>query len=132
MKYLLDTHTLLWHARDAPELPTRIRHLLDDEAASDQLVVSVTSFYEIAIKVAVGKLPLPGGFDALLARIARSDMRRLSITDDHLRTYCRLPFVGDHRDPFDRLLVAQALTEELTLISCDAKMRLYPGLTTIW
>ena len=132
MRYLLDTHTLLWHARDASNLPPRLRRLLNTDDGSVQLVVSVVSLQEIVIKLALQKLELRGGMSALFARMEQYAMERLAIQDTHLQAYIRLPFLADHRDPFDRLLLAQAQAESLTLVSRDPKMRRYDGVAVVW
>lgn len=117
MRYLLDTHALLW-ARAAPAL-------LSDEAqavfeSSDTtLYVSMATLWECAIKRSIGKLELPDNFYEIVAE----DYEILGIELSHLVAYAELPM--HHRDPFDRLLVAQARLSDLTLLSRDPNIAKY-------
>ena len=117
MRYLLDTHALLW-ARAAPAL-------LSDEAravieSSDTtLYVSMATLWECAIKRSIGKLELPDNFYEIIA----DDYEILGIEVSHLVAYAELPM--HHRDPFDRLLVAQARLGNLTLLSRDPNIAKY-------
>lgn len=111
VKYLLDTHILLWALSYDPRLSQRHRDILlgDDKAA-----VSVASLWEIAIKAGTGKLTLPAG---PIETIEASDVRLLPILPEHVLHTASLP--QHHRDPFDRLLIAQAKLEGLTLVTAD-------------
>ena len=111
MRVLLDTNALLWLLDGDDRLGPTARRVVTD---AERLVVSVVSLWEVAIKVSIGKLlPIPGFYDT----VGRSGLDRLDITDAHLRTLEALPAV--HRDPFDRLLVGQALAEGLTVLTSD-------------
>ena len=123
-RLLLDTHALVWFANDAPELSATARELLADEHSS--VYISVVSFWELATLTNVGRIRLEPTLDHWFARIRSSAFRFLDISDAHLLTYAALPQVKDHRDPFDRLLLAQAITENLTILSRDAKFASYP------
>lgn len=128
MRYLLDAHTLLWSQDDTSRLSAAATAMLTD-AAHDRLV-SIATVWEIGIKVAIGKLPLSKPFrawiDTAIADLAASV---LPITLDHIERQSQLEF--HHRDPFDRLLIAQALVEGIPLISSDAQFDAY-GVKRIW
>ena len=111
MRLLLDTNALLWLLAGDPRLGPQARHEVE---AAAELVVSAASLWEIAIKVSVGKLAALPGLPAVLAESA---VRRLGIEDEHLRRLESLPW--HHRDPFDRLLIAQAQAEALTVLTAD-------------
>jgi PIN domain nuclease of toxin-antitoxin system len=119
--YLLDTHTLIWYAGDDPRLPPSIAALIADPTA--RIVVSRVSLWEITIKESLGKLLLPLPYAQWMRSILDYDFQILGISDEHLQCLHGLPY--HHRDPFDRLLIAQALTESLTLVSRDAKFASY-------
>ena len=111
MRLLLDTNALLWLLAGDPRLGAQARHEVE---AAAELVVSAASLWEIAIKVSIGKLAALPGLPAVLAE---SGVRRLGIEDEHLRRLESLPW--HHRDPFDRLLIAQAQAEALTVLTAD-------------
>ena len=101
------------------------------QQAGNFCFVSRASLWEVTIKHSIGKLVLPDGLVKWLADV-RQQFPLLEITDAHLITLNQLPAVKDHRDPFDRLLIAQALNEDLTLVSRDGKFAAYPGLKLQW
>ena len=118
MRVLLDTHILLWWLADDPILPTRAGTVMRDETT--EIVVSAATVWEIESKRAAGRLDAP---DDLPAAMAASDMATLPITAAHAVTAARLP--AHHGDPFDRMLIAQAQTEGLTLVSVDDRFPNY-------
>ncbi len=128
--YLLDTHALLWYAQAPQLLPEEVIKLIRQPDAAIHL--SRVSLLEIAIKYSIGKLELKGTFQRWLQRVALMGFDNLEISNQHLNTLARLPMQPNHRDPFDRLLIAQALSEDLTLISRDGKFRAYAGLKLRW
>ena len=121
---LLDTHALLWYADGSERLPVAIRELLLNPQT--QVYVSTVSFWELATLTSLGRIRLTPDLTGWFAQIRESGCQVLDIADRHLTTYAKLPFLPDHRDPFDRLLIAQALAENLTLVSRDAKFARYP------
>ena len=128
MNLLLDTHTFLWWIADAPQLSERVRDIIAD--GHNKLYWSAASSWEIAIKYALGRLTLseaPEEF--ILAELARNRIESLPINDFHALRAGQLPH--HHRDPFDRMLIAQAQIESLSLLSNDPKCRLYE-LAMIW
>jgi PIN domain nuclease of toxin-antitoxin system len=114
MKYLLDTHTLLWFLSGDEKLSGRARLLIDDP--SNEKFLSIASLWEIAIKAGLGKIDLDKPFEQMFPeRLDFNRIRILAITVDSLIKLATLPF--HHRDPFDRLIIAQGLTEGLPIVS---------------
>ena len=122
MRLLLDTHVLLWLRLDDPRLGPAALAMV--RAPENTVLVSIASIWEIAVKVRIGKLALE--LDRLLDDNRRAGFVRLDVTDNHLRTLRQLPLVPGHRDPFDHLLIAQAITEDLVFLSNDAWVANYP------
>ena len=126
MKVLIDTHVLLWGLQDEEKLSRRVRTLLP---AAD-VWISVASLWEIIAKVQVGKLALPSPVgDYLAAKLMANGVSVLSLSFDHVRRLEQLPL--HHRDPFDRILVAQSIEEKLPLITADPIFERYP-VELIW
>ena len=116
MRFLLDTHTLLWSFNASTALSSRARRLIEE--GRNEVLVSAASGWEIATKVRLGKLPtgeeLVAGFSGYLRQLG---VEPLPITLEHALRAGRLP--GEHRDPFDRMLIAQAQFEDVPIISND-------------
>ena len=128
MKYLLDTHTLLWFLSGDEKLSGRARLLIDDP--SNEKFLSIASLWEIAIKAGLGKIDLDKPFEQMFPeRLDFNRIRILDITVDSLVKLTTLPF--HHRDPFDRLIIAQGLVEEFPIISVDATFDAY-GIDREW
>ena len=117
MSLLLDTHVILWWLTDDPTLSDEVKTRLDEDP---DVFVSPVSIWEITIKQSIGNLPEPIG---LAEEIRDSGFRELSITSEHAIAAGRLPLI--HRDPFDRMLVAQARCEGLVLASRDTRVQQY-------
>ncbi|MFH1115808.1 MAG: type II toxin-antitoxin system VapC family toxin [Pseudomonadota bacterium] len=118
MKLLLDTHALLWWLADDPSLPGTARSLV---ANSDNLVFpSAAVVWEIRIKQALGKLEIPADFHGVLGR---QPFTELPISVEHAHAIADLPM--HHRDPFDRILVAQAKLERMTIVTRDPVFKKY-------
>lgn len=118
MNSLLDTHVLLWWLDDNPTLSKEARRII---ANGEHLVfVSAATIWEIRIKEALGKLKIPGNFQAILRD---QPFEMLDITTDHAHAIKGLP--EHHKDPFDRMLVAQAKAEGLRLITRDSHLKKY-------
>jgi PIN domain nuclease of toxin-antitoxin system len=123
VKLLLDTHALLWVLGEPERLKTETRRVLADD--DNAVFVSVVSLWEIVVKCRVGKLE--ADVAAIAARMApASKIQRLDITPQHLIALNSLPFHERHRDPFDHLLIAQAISEGMTLVTQDQHAALYP------
>jgi len=123
MKLLLDTHLLLWAAEDSPRLPRAGRKLVNDPTS--ELFFSAASLWEVALKSGLRK----EGF-RIDARVLRRALRdngytELPVTSEHAVAIDALPLL--HKDPFDRILVAQAMVEGITLLTADPLVAQYPG-----
>jgi PIN domain nuclease of toxin-antitoxin system len=128
MKLLLDTHVLLWSAMDEGRLSTIARSALSDPG--NELYISSVSGIELATKIAIRKLRISGTLDEFLnAAQTRFTIREAPFTLAHAREMVRLPL--HHRDPFDRALIAQAIADNLTLVSADHEFVNY-GVPLIW
>ena len=122
MRALLDSHVLLWWLSDAGQLAPEARALFEDHRA--ELLWSAASTWELGIKEALGKLRLPETLDRFIPRQLRAQsLTGLPIYHDHAIRAATLPPV--HRDPFDRMLVAQALVENIPLVTRDGALRSY-------
>ncbi len=130
MKLLLDSHTLLWALFEPERLSPNARELIGD--TDNQIIVSYVSFWEITVKIAKGKLQVPGSsIKPILKESRELGFQFLPLQDEHLVLLESLPTFPDHKDPFDRMLVAQAIVEGIPLLTFDAKIRRYP-VQTIW
>jgi PIN domain nuclease of toxin-antitoxin system len=128
MKLLLDTHALLWFTSSSTKLSAKAKNLIDDP--TNLQVVSIVSLWEITIKHSLGRLTLPLPLPDLVAfPITTPQFRLLPIQAAHLLTLDALPH--HHNDPFDRLLIAQAIAENLPIISTDPALDAY-GVTRLW
>ncbi|MCC6539400.1 MAG: type II toxin-antitoxin system VapC family toxin [Bryobacterales bacterium] len=116
--YLLDTHLLLWWLGDHRALSHQARRIIS--SPENIIFVSAINQFEISLKQSLGTLGLPAGFDDALAN---ADFEMLSLTVDDARHIAALPW--HHRDPFDRLLIAQARARGLTLLTADQKVAMY-------
>jgi PIN domain nuclease of toxin-antitoxin system len=123
MRVLLDTQILLWAAGQPTRLPTAARSLLDDTL--NQLVYSAASLWEIAIKRGLGRNDFQVDPRVLRRSLIDNGYEELPITGEHAGAVDGLPPI--HKDPFDRLLVAQSIIEGITLLTTDAIMARYPG-----
>ena len=119
MRLLLDTHIILWILTDEPRLSRDAKELL--QTPSRDVFYSVASLWEIGIKFSLGRLKLSP--EAVESGMRASGAQRLQIADDHLKRLVTLPH--HHRDPFDRMLVAQADSEPLKLVTSDRFLEVY-------
>ena len=127
MNLLLDTHALLWFVAGDGRLSRRARQAI--EAPGTVNYVSMASWWEMAVKLSLGKLELDDPLDVFLARRVDEGFRILPIQTEHLTPLVALPF--HHRDPFDRLLVCQSVVESLPLCSGDENFSRY-GIRVLW
>ncbi len=128
MKLLLDTHTLIWATSSPESLSTAAASLISDEA--NEILISAASAWEIATKVRLGKLPEAARLEQnLLPLLDRAGYTLLPISVEDALRGGRLP--GPHRDPFDRILAAQALTLNIPILSLDPQLDLF-GTHRIW
>ena len=127
MNMLLDTHAFIWFLNGDARLPGFVKDLISD--TSNKCFLSIGSIWEIAIKVSLKKIELKGAFSDIADFIASNEIEVLPITFDHVQRLLHLKFY--HRDPFDRIIIAQSLTENLTVITKDDIFRQY-NVSIIW
>ena len=128
MRLLVDSHSLIWAVDDPSRLSPAAVTALQDPA--NELLVSAATVWEIAIKVGLGKLTLSSSYrDWMTQVIATLSLKILPITVDYADAQAALPW--HHRDPFDRLLIAQALTDAISIISADGQLDAY-GIARVW
>lgn len=121
MRYLLDTHVIIWLAKDSLELPRGVKELV--EHPDNDIFICAASLWEIAIKMNLGKLDLKLPLDKLLDDIKSCGFNTLQIDDKYLCKLLELPYI--HKDPFDRLIIATALIDDLTIVTADDNIQKY-------
>ncbi|MFO0039377.1 MAG: type II toxin-antitoxin system VapC family toxin [Synechococcaceae cyanobacterium] len=126
-RYLLDTHLLLWWLAGDPQLPREVVERV--RAPEAEVFVSQASLWEMAIKVSIGRLRVD--LAELERQVPRQGFRWLPIRNGHLLAVATLESDGDHRDPFDRLLVCQSRMEPLLLLTVDSQLRPYGSTVTV-
>lgn len=115
MAILIDTHTFLWFINDDSNLSNSARNLVESEPC---VFLSIASLWEMSIKLSTGKLSLPKQFRLFITeQLSRNQITILPIQVIHLEAVSSLPL--HHRDPFDRLLIAQAIVEQISIVSAD-------------
>jgi len=124
---LLDTHTFIWFINGDKELSNKAKELI--EANDSVNFISIASIWEIAIKISLGKLQLNTPFEEINRQIEANGFHWLPITFEHTLQLSKLPF--HHRDPFDRMIIAQCLVNRLSVISKDSNFKNY-GINLIW
>jgi len=128
MRLLLDTHSFLWFLLDDPKLSQTAKDSIAD--SDNDIEISPASYWEIAIKISLKKYSLPEPYEQFMEReLATNQFRILPIEPKHTAALTSLPF--HHRDPFDRLIIAQAMVEQIPIISGDEAFAAYP-VTRIW
>ena len=128
MRLLLDTHTFLWFIASSPDLSRNAKELLEN--GDNELLLSYASIWEMAIKVSLSKLNVPEPFETFISeQISVNDIRILPLSVTQISAVVSLPF--HHRDPFDQLLAAQVLTEDISLVSKDLIFDQY-GVQRLW
>ena len=128
MTFLLDTHTFLWFINDDATLSATAKRLIEDP--QNVIYVSVVSLWEMAIKVSLGKLEMPASFtEFVVNQMNENNLSLLPVKAEHTGIVATLPF--HHRDPFDRLIIAQSLHENLPIIGVDQVFDAY-GVQRRW
>ncbi|WP_145857370.1 type II toxin-antitoxin system VapC family toxin [Pedobacter suwonensis] len=121
MQFLLDTHTFIWFINGDSSLPNE---LIDEiKNLKNQCFISIASIWEIAIKCKLNKLSLNADFDRILDFLDQNQIEILPISFDHIVKLNELDF--HHRDPFDRILIAQGISEDLTILTKDQNFSFY-------
>ena len=124
MTYLIDTQILIWYQLIDQKLKSPVYAILTDE--SNKILVSQVSLYEIAIKQKIGKMPeIQISISQLVELIQKDGFEILGIKNQHINQYDAIPLFSDHKDPFDRLILATALSEQIPIISADENFKLY-------
>jgi PIN domain nuclease of toxin-antitoxin system len=122
MRYLIDTQIFIWALINPEKLTESTKQILEN----NEILVSQISLFEIAIKQKIGKLPeLNLSIDELVEQIKRDNFTLLPLSTKHLAAYDKIQLVENHRDPFDRLLLATALSEDMPIISADGNFVYY-------
>lgn len=125
MEYLLDTHTLIWHATNDKRLSVKAADIIESD---NTLWISYVSIWEMAIKVQRGRLKLPAPLDVFIADVVeKNEYKLLTIEQAHLYPIASLPY--HHKDPFDRLLIVQGIVEQMTIVTHDPAFQDYEVLT---
>jgi len=128
MKLLLDTHTFIWFIKGNLNLSNTARNLIEDEG--NQRFLSIASLWKMAIKVSMNKLTLQAPFTNLvMQQVYGNAIEVLEIRSEHLDVLAKMPF--HHKDPFDRLIIAQSIAENIAVISKDSEFGGYP-MTLLW
>lgn len=128
MRHLLDTHAFLWFILDNPQLSESAKNIIANP--NHEIVVSPASFWEIAIKIKLGKYLLPQPYQSFMeTHIAVIDFTILPILPKHTALLTTMEL--HHKDPFDRLLVAQAMAEDMRIVSVDPQLDVY-GVQRLW
>jgi PIN domain nuclease of toxin-antitoxin system len=123
VRILIDTHIFIWYIQNSERLPRSIVKLIND--GKNDILLSVASIWEMAIKQSTGKLNLGVPYTSFIEEQMRlNNIELLPIKLAHIEVITTLPF--HHRDPFDRLLIAQALVEDIVIMSADTMFSLYP------
>lgn len=130
MRLLLDTHALYWYVEGDQKLSSTAQTLIQD--AANEVLISPASYWEIAIKVSLGKWVLNRPYEEFIDMgLTQYGFHVLPILPDHTAKLIGLTFPKNHKDPFDRLLVAQAMTENIPLVSADPQLDAY-GVQRLW
>jgi PIN domain nuclease of toxin-antitoxin system len=129
MRYLLDTHTFIWAMEGNPRLSIHAQQVI--QSANDQIWVSMATFWEMAIKINLGKMTLQQPLSDVIQEAKRQKMQILPIYEAHVLAIETFPL--HHRDPFDRMLIAQAAQENLAVLGCDVAFDAYTAhIQRIW
>ena len=126
MKYLIDTHTLIWMISKPDNIPDRVMSILSSEG---KIYVSVVSLWEIAIKKSIKKLVFDYTIKQISGYCRENEIEIVNIGIKHIEKAEKLPFI--HRDPFDRMIISQAMTEKMTIITKDENIQKY-DIDTVW
>jgi PIN domain nuclease of toxin-antitoxin system len=131
MRILLDTHALLWFIEGDSRLSQNAKKLIED--SENDVYVSHISFFEISIKLKIGKLQFLKSLRGIYDDAIIAGIELLDLEFEHIENYQSVPLIADHRDPFDRILIATALHENLSIITIDEKFENYKHIiNVIW
>jgi len=122
MKYLIDTHVLLWIFEGSEKIPQKVKEILINP--ENEICLSTVSLWEISIKVGLDKLVLNQPLESFLDIVESGKFTIFGLETDYYKRLLNLPFI--HRDPFDRILIATAISESCVMVTIDNNMKLYP------
>lgn len=127
MNFLIDTHALIWFITDNDKLPVEAKTLIENK--NNKCFVSIATFWEIGIKNSIGRLDLNSDLKTIFQIIDETGFETLPITVNHILKNANLDF--HHQDPFDRIIIAQSITEKMTIISKDRLFKNY-NVPIVW
>jgi len=130
MKYLIDTHTATWYKEGDKQISKKSINIIEN--FDNKIYFSVASLWEIVIKLNIKKLQLTQNYSVFKKYFDNLSFTKLDISEKYFETYLRLPIIQNHRDPFDRMLISQAITENIPILSADTKFDLYSEIIRIW
>ena len=128
MRILIDTQAFIWFVENNKNLPVKIKKEL--ESSENTIIVSIASLWEMTIKMSLGKLKVNCEIDIMIEKLYSNGFELLPILPEHIIKLSTLQYF--HRDPFDRIIISQALSEKIKLVSSDEIFDLYPKVTRIW
>jgi PIN domain nuclease of toxin-antitoxin system len=128
MSYLLDTHTFLWFIEGSSNLSKKARSVIEN--SQNKNYISIASIWEMAIKLSIGRLKLDVNMEDLKQEILKNNFEILPLDFEHIIKLSSLDAI--HKDPFDRILISQAIFEGLTIISKDSNFELYKKVKLLW
>jgi PIN domain nuclease of toxin-antitoxin system len=128
MNYLLDTHTFLWFLEGNNTLSSKARIIIED--ANNTIYVSIASIWEIAIKISISKLKLIVNLEEVKTEIVKNNFEILPLDFEHIIELTNLEQI--HKDPFDRIIISQAISEKCTIISKDSNFDFYKNINVLW
>ena len=127
MRVLLDSHALIWFLKGDSRISEAAIKIIHNH--EKEIYVSVASIWEVGIKLSIGKLKFNGGIERFIEAVEDNGFILLEISPEHIKTISELPFI--HRDPFDRMLVAQVKVEDMAIVTIDSNIVKY-GVNSIW
>ncbi len=130
MNLLLDTHAFIWFMEDNPFLSSKAKQAIENP--ENEIFISVASLFEIAIKLKSSKIGFDKPVSEFFHDITEYNLNLLPISENHLIAYDTIPLLSTHKDPFDRLIIATALVDNLSLISIDKQLDNYKEFITIF
>lgn len=127
MNYMLDSCTFIWYIETSDRLPEDVRELID---TAEHMSVSVATFWEIAIKQSIDKIELDMTMSELEAKCIENKITILPLELAYFERIKKMPLI--HKDPFDRIITATAIEENLMILTCDSQIVKYPNVKTLW
>jgi len=127
MNYLLDTHAIIWLVKDSDKMPQKLKEIVKDPR--NNIAICTISFWEIAIKMSIGKMEKNIDLNNVISELRKNGFDFFQIEYEYLKGLSKLPFI--HKDPFDRLIIATAIAENMTIISVDENIQKY-DVSWIW